>query len=202
MTATSTGRVGSTTTALLDGDFFSVADVTSGGASAVGTTKESGNTVSGGRFSETYSVEIPQGNRSDDGFLLVLLPDIFSDANDNDQWDSGEVRYLTPEDDERVVWFATEGLRRSDKPTACGVSGLTGVDPSPPVIEAYPEEREFRTCFTLWGYDANDRFLVDGDDVSIEDFEERLKTATLDELEIVSYFTSSRELSIFRIGVS
>ena len=29
-------------------------------------------------------------------------------------------------------------------------------------VEVYTDRKEFRTCFTLWSYDSNDRFLVDG----------------------------------------
>ena len=199
VTATSTGRTGTTTTALLNDDFYSVPP--GGTAAPLGTATNAAEvTPSGGRFSKTYSVEIPQGNR-DDGFFLVLIPDIFADANNNNVWDAGEVRYLVPATDEVVVWFVTEANGGSDLPSSCIVDWPSEVDPDPPPIEVDTEEREFRTCFTLWGYDGNDRFLIEGDDVSIEDFEERLKTATLDELSVISYFTRSNGRSIFQIRV-
>ena len=201
MSATSTGRTGATTTAVLNDNFYSVADVTSGGASVLGTATDAAEiTASGGRFSKTYSVDIPPGTRDDDGFMLVLVPDVFGDEDNDNVWDSGEVRYLAPTEDELVVWFVTDADDRSDLPETCDFTMPSEVDPAPPLIEVDTERREFRTCFTLWGYDNNDLFLIGGEDVSIEDFEERLKTATLGELTITAYSTRSSGLSIFQIA--
>ena len=199
VTATSTGRTGATTTAILNDNFYSVPTL-SGTAEALGdATAAAGITPSGGRFSKTYSVDIPEATRNHPGFFLVLIPDIFGDADDDDVWETDEVRYLVPTEDEVVVWFVTEATGRASKPESCSITWPSEVAPDPRPIAVDTEEREFRTCFTLWSYDGNDRFLIEGEDVGIDDFGERLKTATLDELSVIAYFARSGGQSIFQI---
>ena len=69
-----------------------------------------------------------------------------------------------------VVWFVTPATGNSDlKDCAFGWAGAAPTDT--PRIEVNPDQREFRTCFTLWSYDSNDRFLVDNADATLEEFE-------------------------------
>ena len=204
--ASRTGRSGTTAKATLAYGFYSVADQTATTAAAEETAPTTPTALS---FSgRTVSESIPTG--SFDGFFLVLQPSVFSDSDsqgDKGSLDSTEIRYLPDEDnngteDPVVVWFVTPATGNSDL-KACEFA-WTGIDaPDTPRIEVNPDQREFRTCFSLWSYDSNDRFLVDNADATLEEFEQRLRSLSNDEygdLSIFSYSTSSRVRSIFQIS--
>jgi len=199
--ASQTGRAG-TVKAILDDDYYGVA--TNGSLTPL-TAATNPVSRSRGAFLRTLSATIPSGN-TDVGFLLVLKPRIFHDANDDGTLDSDEVRYLGDDADEyedaAVVWFVTEANSHGDKPSTCNVTWPDTSLNSTPKIEVLPDQREFRTCFTLWRYDTNDRFLIDGQDGNIEDFEQRLAMPGFqyDNLSIITYSNRSGGRSIFQIS--
>ena len=202
--ASQTGRTGTTAVAILDYDFYRVPSVSAPSVHPFGTvTGPQELTPSRGGFSKIVGADIVS-NRDDEGFFVVLKPKIFSETDGNKALDQDEVRYLGDEsDDEKdavVVWFVTEATTPGDKPGSCDITWPDNL--TPPTIEVNTEEREFRTCFTLWSYDTNDRFLIGGDDASLDEFEESLAVASVTDLSIVTYSTSSRGRSIFQLSGS
>ena len=207
-----TGREATTLKGQLAYELYSVATIEN---QSVTTTNE-GNlradppdsmTFSRGGYTSTVIIEeIPASYQKYEGFLVVLKPTIFSDSNsdtgdDKDSLDADEVRYAQ---DEVVVWIVEEATDDGDKPTACALSGLAGVEYPP--VAVYPDRNEFRTCFTLWSYDqTNDRFFVGGEEVGIGEFEESLATfasqsgASLADLTISIYSSRRSGLSVFRL---
>ena len=65
-------------------------------------------------------------------------------------------------------------------------------------VELYPADRKFRTFFTLWSYDRNDRFQEGSDDISMERFEElwKEKVTRISDIDILLYNTG---FSLFKI---
>ena len=66
-------------------------------------------------------------------------------------------------------------------------------------LDVNVDEREFRTCFTLWSYDSNDRFIGPDGTISIVEFEKLLLVATLADIKVTLYSTRSSGLSVFQI---
>ena len=104
--------------------------------------------------------------------------------------EAGETSYAADE----VVWIVEEATTDGDLAEDC----LD--DPKYLSIAAYPDRNEFRTCFTLWSYDDNDRFFVGETEVGITEFEQSLTEVTaLNELEISIYSSRRSGLSVFRL---
>lgn len=133
------------------------------------------------------------------GFFFVLMPKVFSDSNDDEAetLDTGEVRYVK---DAEVVWIVTEATNRDDRPESCDLTGgPAGV--ALPALQVFPEDNQFRTCFTLWKYNArDDRFNIGGEEVGIDEFEEALADSSLSDLSINLYNPSRGQLSFFRLS--
>ena len=100
------------------------------------------------------------------------------------------------------MWFVTPATGTSSLEDCDFGLGGTQAPTDTPRIEVNPDQREFRTCFTVWSYDSNDRFLVGGQDVTLEEFEQRLSSLTNDDygdLNIFGYSTSRSVRSIFQL---
>ena len=162
-------------------------------------------TFSRGRFTKSISEEIPEEDRSDDGFLVILKPSIFSDSNsdtgEDDSLQDGEVRYA---EDQVVVWVVEEATAAGDLLSGCTLSGIANV--TFPPIAVYPDRNEFRTCFTLWRYDdSSDRFFIGSEEVGIGAFEEGLEQIAkatapdLSKLTVSIYNPRRSGLSVFRL---
>ena len=65
-------------------------------------------------------------------------------------------------------------------------------------VDIYPADNKFRTFFTLWDYDSGDRFQAGGEDISLQEFEERWKNAVTD-VEDINILLYSTGLSFFLI---
>ncbi len=208
--ASRTGREGTTLKGQLAFKLYSVQTISSGDIITIDTRNlgaPQAMTFSRGRYTSSVSAQIGLGDQTDQGFLVVLKPSIFSDSNsdtgaDKDSLNNDEVRYA---EHEVVVWIVEEATAAGDKPTACALSGDLGDVEYPPVA-VYPDRNEFRTCFTLWSYDqTNDRFFVGGEEVSIGEFEESLATfasrsdASLADLTISFYSSRRSDPSVFRL---
>ena len=78
------------------------------------------------------------------------------------------------------------------------LTGIADVELEP--FEVNIDEREFRTCFTLWSYDSGDRFIGPDGTISMVEFENLLLEATLAEIEVSLYSDRSSGLSVFQIN--
>ena len=124
--------------------------------------------IRSGRIRST--VKVANTTLEDDrGYLIRLIPAFFNDSNDNDTLDGREVKYASSE----VVWIVEnadnaedlqEELSFGSPPAPLSADDLTEV-------ELYAADRKFRTFFTLWSYDGNDRFQTGGDRIGISEFE-------------------------------
>ena len=170
-----------------------------------------------GRITETLQAD----NAPADGSYFVLTPQIFSDKvtpatplvpvyDVND-----DIAYA---DEPIVVWVVDRATSNPSASTStasalldddrriksCAFGGNDGVNmlnnSTLDAVEVFPREDKFRTCFTLWSYRQDDRFLKGGDTLTVTEFEAEL--AALDDankIEIVIYSTRSSVRRIFKI---
>ena len=201
-TGSRSGRDDTTVRGQLSYGLYGVEDVSNGRVTTIpnlDNASQQDMSFSRGRFTESVTETIVPDYRGYEGFFLVLMPVVFSDSNDNENevLDLDEVRYV---EGEKVVWFVTPSTGRGDLPDSCTLTdGPAGVDL--PALEVYPEEDQFRTCFTLWSYDTDeDLFRVGGNTVGIDEFEEALGTSSLSDLTISLYSTSRDGISVFSLS--
>ena len=191
-----TGRDGTKLKARLAYDLYSVRRLDSGGAVEIhdGAEKKM-TTIARGRATDSVDVTIAEGFEDDAGFFVHLKPSIFTESDDDDTRETDEIRYGDPSG--TVVWIVEDAVSNSKVPEACVLTnGPSGVDLLP--VDANVDEREFRTCFTLWSYDSNDRFLRGTDDLTMAEFEEGLATvASLGDIAVRLYSDRVSQLSIF-----
>ncbi len=140
-------------------------------------------------------IEIPSGFRDGYDFLVKLEPQIFSDKDDDGTLDSNEVRYV---DSDLIVWIV-KNAGDKDELDELGDRDLTaphGLNPKE--VELYASDNKFRTFFTLWGYDADDWFQVDGVYVDVEMFE-KFWEEQVDGVEDIDVGLYSSGFSLFAI---
>ena len=184
-----TGRAGTTLEANLKYQLYSRR--TSGATSVTmvpDTVVADDMTITRGRITEPVDLTVPLIYREDAGFLILLEPSIFSNSSsgdnmDDDGDDPNEVNYVaSPE----VVWIVEDAASPGDFPESCN---LTGVDVVLKGLEVNIDEREFRTCFTVWGYDSNDRFIGPDGTITIVEFENLLLEANTGRYKGVTVFS-------------
>ena len=159
-----------------------------------------------GRITETLQAK----NAPVEGSYFLLTPQIFSDKEPPSNEDppvyvkADDIAYAT---EPIVVWVVD---RASSDPSALLESDrkITSCDLMPPgvtdvtldAVEVFPREDNFRTCFTLWRYRQDDRFLKDSDTLTVTEFEAELEALTdANKIEIVIYSTRSSVRRIFKI---
>ena len=135
----------------------------------------------------------------DEGYFVLLNPSVFNDTDDNKTLNAGDISYLKPG---VVVWIVESAVNRQE-PEVCdlnkdNIDDLVDVELKR--VEVNTADREFRTCFTLWSYDRNDRFFSDGEEIGIDEFGERLKDAGFADISIKLYSTRSSDKTIFRLS--
>ena len=139
-------------------------------------------------------LKIPSGFRDGYEFLVKLDPHIFSDKDDDGILDANEVRYV---DSDLIVWIVRNSGAEEE------LDKLQGRDLAPhrlrlKEVELYPSGDKFRTFFTLWSYDIDDWFQVDGINVDVETFEE-LWEEQVDGVEDIDVLLYSSGFSLFVI---
>ncbi|MDE0231880.1 MAG: S-layer homology domain-containing protein [bacterium] len=153
-------------------------------------------TWSRGRFRATLET----ATLADDGFFFILVkPNICStSATSNKCETSDEASDRINYADDQVVWVVTDATDddnfdplQNDSFAAFTAATLTEV-------ELYAEDNKFRTFFKMWDYDSSDRFQAGGEDVNIEEFEERWKVDVVD-VEDIDILLYSSGLSFFLI---
>ena len=153
-------------------------------------------------------------NAPADGSYFVLTPQIFSDK-------------VTPEIPLVPVYDVNDDIAYADEPIVVWVVDRATSNPSAlldddrrikscafgtnadvntldnstlDAVEVFPREDKFRTCFTLWSYRQDDRFLKGGDTLTVTEFEAELAALKdANKIEIVIYSTRSSVRRIFKI---
>ena len=152
-------------------------------------------TIGRGGATDSVDVTIDAQNKDDAGFFVHLKPSIFTESDDDDNLETGEIRYGDPAG--TVVWIVEDASSNTKVPDVCDLSG----GPSGVIlleVDANVDEREVRTCFTLWSYDSNDRFRRGTDDLTMAEFEEGLATvASVGDIAVSLYSDRVSGLSIF-----
>ena len=195
-----TGRGETTVRAMLEYTVYSVNDAGIASFNSNGDVylAEDDMPFRGGRLTDSVTHDIP--SNSTDDYLVLFDVSIFSNSNDDDDDDGddeGDVKYL---DSKVVVWIVEEATSANDQTTRCVESGLPD-DVTIDDVEVNLAEQEFRTCFTVWKYDSNDRFLGDSGSISIGEFEELLMDVTeVGDIVVFSYSDDARGLSIFDVS--
>ena len=166
------------------------------GASSIGSEPAVDMAITRGRIVGTVDKIITPYEDNRDYFVL-LKPSVFSDTNDSGDFDEGEISYVDPG---VVVWIVERAVNGQELVT-CDLEKINKDLDTVELrrVEVNTADREFRTCFTLWRYDRNDRFFSDGVAISIDEFGERLKTAALADISIALYSTRSSSPTIFRL---
>ena len=168
-------------------------------------------TVRSGRVTESLAVEIP-GNSIDKDHLLIVTPNIFSDdtsGNSDDTSGNNDVQYVRLGFPVWVVKYADDGeVPPSSNFALSGtINDINSEDMSSQleqVVEIYPASNEFRTFFTMWEYDNNDRFIFDDDDdedVTLQEFEGLFanRVDTLADIYVRLYYDRESRESVFEI---
>ena len=136
-------------------------------------------------------------------YLLLLKPVFCSagSAGDNciaDPRPTGTIDYA---ESEVIVWIVTNASSATSftnlKNGRFALTGATDL-PSLSEVELYSTDRKFRTFFTLWSYDSNDRFRGDDDYISMERFE-ALWERQVNGIEDINVLIYGSALSIFAI---
>lgn len=145
-------------------------------------------TISRGRIRSTLEVEDSDLDPNIDYFILVN-PNIFSDLEETEEGalNPNEIRYASPE---VIVWIVEDASDADDL--------VEREDFDPSVIsdlmevELYAADNKFRTFFTLWSYDSNDRFQIGGDSINVGEFEKLWEqVAGIEDITVIIY-TSTR----------
>lgn len=163
-------------------------------ASSLAAVTDKAMTISRRSITADVDIEIPSGERTDRDFLVVVKPEIFSDADNDDVLDPGEIRYVASE--EVVVWIVSDAKNENEFSTLKNRSldksaASPAITSALPEVELYAPDRKFRTFFTLWSYGSADRLQIagDGDDVSIAKFEEewRDRVNGMEDIDVLIY---------------
>ena len=199
--ASQTGRTDTEVNARLAYDVYEVDG--SGVSTTLENVAEKDIMISRGRITHPLSLSVSDSLSSD--HFILLQPSIFSDSvsgsnANNDGQDPDEVIYIDSRDPGVGVWIVRDAASTRDLPGSCVVSGTLRGD-TLDEVDVNVEEREFRTCFTIWSYDSNDRFLGPDGTISIDEFEKLLADADLDltGIGVTLYSTRSSGLSVFEI---
>ena len=131
-------------------------------------------------------IEIPSEYRNDHEFLVKIDAQVFSDRDDDETLDSNEVRYV---DSDLIVWLVKNARDEEEFDELRGRDFATPPRLSLKEVELYATGGKFRTFFTLWSYEANHKFRVKDDFVSVETFEETWEKQVdgIDDLDILIY---------------
>ena len=116
-------------------------------------------------------IDIPSEFRDGFDFLVRIDAQIFSDRDDDDTLDSNEVRYVDPQ---LIVWIVKNARDEEEFDELLDRDFAATPGLSLEEVELYTPGRKFRTFFTLWSYDPNHKFQVNGDFVSVEAFQENM----------------------------
>ena len=120
-------------------------------------------------------------------YLILLTPTIYSNVDDNDTHDSGEVKYV---DSNALVWIVENASRASNLRDLKFASG--GDLPDVREAELYSADRKFRTFFTMWDYDSGDRYQSGGEPITVSEFEALWRQVIgVEDIEIVFYGSTS-----------
>ena len=197
------GRPDTTLMATLSYELYQVS--VDGVATLTSATKTDAEmNVRSGRVTESLAVEIP-GVSIDEDHLLVVTPEILSDDTSVNNEDVQYVRLGFP------VWvlkYADDGeVPPSSSFSLSGdIFDINNMDMSSQLqeVEMYPGSNEFRTFFTMWEYDSNDRFIFDDDDdedVTLKEFEELFESRvdSLSDIFVRLYYDRESRESVFEI---
>ena len=131
-------------------------------------------------------IDIPSEFRDGFDFLVSIDAQIFSDRDDDDTLDSNEVRYVDPQ---LIVWIVKNASDEEEFDELLDRDFAATPGLSLEEVELYTPGRKFRTFFTLWSYDPNHKFQVNGDFVSVETFQETWEEEVdgIEDLDILIY---------------
>ncbi len=155
------------------------------------------------RITESLAVTIPSDSLDKD-HLLVVTPAIFSDHTGG----RDDVHYVQLGFPVWVVKYADDGEvpPSSTFKLINDIKDINDVVMSSQLqeVEMYPGSNEFRTFFTMWEYDSNDRFIFDDDDdenVTLQEFEELFanRVDTLADIYVRLYYDREARESVFEI---
>ena len=131
-------------------------------------------------------IEIPSEYRNGHEFLVKIDAQVFSDRDDDETLDSNEVRYV---DSDLIVWLVKNARDEEEFDKLRDRDFATPPRLSLKEVELYASGGKFRTFFTLWIYEANHKFQVKDEFVSVETFEETWERQVdgIDDLDILIY---------------
>ncbi len=131
-------------------------------------------------------IDIPTGYRDGYEYLVKIGVQIFSDRDDDDTLDTGEVRYVNSD---LIAWGVKYAREEGDLDELRGRNLVTPSDLSLNEVELYPASRRYRTFFTLWSYDATHKFRANDEFISMERFEELWEQQVdgIEDLDILIY---------------
>ena len=131
-------------------------------------------------------IEIPSEYRNGHEFLVKIDAQVFSDRDDDETLDSHEVRYV---DSDLIVWLVKNARDEEEFDELRDRDFATPPRLSLKEVELYASGGKFRTFFTLWIYEANHKFQVKDEFVSVETFEETWEKQVdgIDDLDILIY---------------
>lgn len=145
-----------------------------------------------GRLRSTLETSVI--NAADTEYFLLIEPAICTVA-ENDCSSGTPIEYA----EDQVVWVVKGASGDEDfDPLEDDSFATSFTDATLFEVELYPDDNKFRTFFTLWDYDSGDRFQAGGEDISLQEFEERWKNDVTDvgDINILLYSTG---LSFFLI---
>ena len=196
------GRPDTELKATLSYELYEV-DVNGSATRTSATEADRDMTVRSGRVTESLAVTIPDGSLDED-HVLVVTPAIFSD----DLSANNDVDYVRLGFPVWVVRYADDG----EVPPSSGFSLSSNIFDTNNMnmnsqlqdVEIYPASNEFRTFFTMWEYDSNDRFIFDDDDdedVTLKEFEELFESRvdSLADIFVRLYYDRESRESVFEI---
>ena len=182
---------------------YDLYEVTETGSGAYGPTKtttdgEASNvTFIRGRLRanlQTKELDPPATTK----YFLVIKPSICSPEGACSATQSDRIDYVQTDNTENVVWVVTNAGRADDFDDVQNRSFTNPADINLKEVELYPADRKFRTFYTLWEYDSNDRFQSAGEEISREEFE-RLWEAEVNGVEDIDILLYGSGLSFFLI---
>ena len=143
-------------------------------------------TVNRGGVTANVEIDIPTGYRDGYEYLVRVRARIFSDRDDDDTLDAGEVRYV---DSDVIIWVVKNAAGEGELDELRGRNFVTPGSLSLKEVELYPTGRRYRTFFTLWSYDASHKFRANDEFISLERFEELWEERVdgIDDLDILIY---------------
>ncbi|MDE0120102.1 MAG: S-layer homology domain-containing protein [bacterium] len=133
------------------------------------------------------------------GNFILVEPNICSTGATSNQCEGGDqapdrINYA----DDQVVWVVTDATDDKQFDSLENDSFDTFDEADLLEVELYADDNKFRTFFMLWSYDTSDRFQAGGEDISLQEFEERWEDAVV-EVEDIDVLLYSSGLSFFLI---